>query len=29
MAPWWHVATVQWDLDVKRFYDAFANLMGR
>jgi inosine-uridine nucleoside N-ribohydrolase len=29
MAPWWHVATVQWDLDVKRFYDTFATLMGR
>jgi inosine-uridine nucleoside N-ribohydrolase len=29
MAPWWHVATVQWDLDVKRFYDQFVALMSR
>ena len=29
MASWWHVATVQWDLDLKRFYDQFAVLMSR
>ena len=29
MPPWWHVATVQWDLDTKRFYDAFAELMSK
>jgi purine nucleosidase len=29
MAPWWHVATVQWDLDVKRFYDQFVALMSK
>jgi inosine-uridine nucleoside N-ribohydrolase len=29
MAPWWHIATVQWDLDVVRFYNAFAALLSR
>jgi purine nucleosidase len=29
MAAWWRVATVQWDLDVKRFYDQFVALMSR
>lgn len=29
MAPWWRVATVQWDLDTTRFYDQFVQLMGR
>jgi len=29
MASWWRVATVQWDLNVKRFYDQFADLMSR
>ena len=29
MPPWWHVATVQWDLDTKRFYEAFADLMDK
>lgn len=29
MPSWWRVATVQWDLDVARFYDRFADLMSR
>jgi purine nucleosidase len=29
MPSWWRVATVQWDLDTKRFYDAFVQLMSR
>jgi purine nucleosidase len=29
MPSWWHVATVQWDLDVRRFYDGFAELMSK
>jgi hypothetical protein len=29
MASWWRVATVQWDLDVQRFYDQFASLMSK
>jgi purine nucleosidase len=29
MPTWWHVATVQWDLDLPRFYDMFAALMSR
>jgi purine nucleosidase len=29
MASWWRVATVQWDLDVQRFYDQFAALMSK
>jgi inosine-uridine nucleoside N-ribohydrolase len=29
MAGWWRVATVQWDLDVQRFYDQFASLMSK
>jgi purine nucleosidase len=29
MEPWWRVSTVQWDLDLPRFYDAFVTLMTR
>jgi inosine-uridine nucleoside N-ribohydrolase len=29
MPSWWQVATVQWDLDLPKFYDAFVNLMSR
>jgi inosine-uridine nucleoside N-ribohydrolase len=29
MAPWWRVATVQWDLDLARFYNQFVALMSR
>lgn len=29
MPSWWHLATVQWDLDVKRFYDEFADPLSR
>lgn len=29
MASWWRVATVQWDLDLKKFYDQFVSLMTR
>jgi purine nucleosidase len=29
MEPWWRLATVQWDLDLPRFYDAFVALMSR
>jgi inosine-uridine nucleoside N-ribohydrolase len=29
MPSWWHVATVQFDLDADRFYEAFADLMSR
>jgi purine nucleosidase len=29
MEPWWRVATVQWDLDLQRFYDSFVSLMSR
>ena len=25
----WQVATVQWDLDTKRFYDKYVELMSR
>ena len=27
MPSWWRVATVQWDLDLKKFYDQFFTLM--
>jgi inosine-uridine nucleoside N-ribohydrolase len=29
MPSWWRVATVQWDLDLPKFYDLFAALMSR
>jgi purine nucleosidase len=29
MPSWWRVATVQWDLDLPRFYDQFYKLMTR
>ena len=29
MASWWRVATVQWDLDLPKFYDQFVRLMAR
>jgi inosine-uridine nucleoside N-ribohydrolase len=29
MPSWWRVATVQWDLDTKKFYDQFFALMSR
>lgn len=29
MPSWWQVATVQWDLDLPRFYDQFVELMSR
>ena len=29
MPSWWRVATVQWDLDLKKFYDQFVTLMTR
>jgi len=29
MPPWWQVATVQWDLDTRRFYDKYVELMSR
>ena len=29
MASWWRVATVQWDLDLPKFYDQFFRLMAR
>lgn len=29
MPGWWRVATVQWDLDLPRFYTMFADLMSR
>lgn len=29
MPSWWRVATVQWDLDLKKFYDQFYALMTR
>lgn len=29
MASWWRVATVQWDLDLPKFYDQFFRLMTR
>jgi purine nucleosidase len=29
MASWWRVATVQWDLDLPKFYDQFYKLMTR
>jgi inosine-uridine nucleoside N-ribohydrolase len=29
MASWWRVATVQWDLDLAKFYDQFFTLMTR
>lgn len=29
MPSWWRVATVQWDLDLPRFYDRFVQLMTR
>jgi purine nucleosidase len=28
MASWWQVATVQWDLDLPKFYDQFYQLMA-
>lgn len=29
MPSWWQMATVQWDLDLRKFYDAFVDLMSR
>ena len=29
MPSWWQVATVQWDLDLTKFYDQFVELMSR
>ena len=29
MASWWRVATVQWDLDLPKFYEQFFQLMSR
>ncbi len=29
MPSWWRVATVQWDLDLPKFYSAFVDLMSR
>lgn len=29
MPGWWRIATVQWDLDLRRFYDSFVALMSR
>lgn len=29
MPSWWRVATVQWDLDLPKFYDQFVELMSR
>ncbi len=29
MASWWQLATVQWDLDTKRFYQKYIELMSR
>jgi inosine-uridine nucleoside N-ribohydrolase len=29
MPSWWRVATVQWDLDLPKFYNAFVDLMSR
>lgn len=29
MASWWRVATVQWDLNLQKFYDQFVQLMSR
>lgn len=29
MPSWWQVATVQWDLDLPKFYDQFVQLMSR
>ncbi len=29
MPSWWRVATVQWDLDLPKFYNMFADLMSR
>ena len=29
MASWWQVATVQWDLDLPKFYEQFYQLMSR
>lgn len=29
MPSWWRVATVQWDLDLPKFYDQFVQLMSR
>ena len=29
MASWWQVATVQWDLDLPKFYEQFFQLMNR
>jgi hypothetical protein len=29
MPSWWRVATVQWDLDLKKFYEQFVTLMTR
>jgi hypothetical protein len=29
MASWWQVATVQWDLDLPKFYEQFFQLMSR
>jgi hypothetical protein len=29
MPSWWRVATVQWDLNLPKFYDQFVQLMSR
>jgi inosine-uridine nucleoside N-ribohydrolase len=29
MPSWWRVATVQWDLDLPKFYNLFVDLMSR
>jgi inosine-uridine nucleoside N-ribohydrolase len=29
MEPWWHLATVQWDLDTAKFYKMYVDLMSR
>ena len=29
MPSWWQVSTVQWDLDLKRFYQKYIELMSR
>ena len=29
MPPWWHLATVQWDLDTAKFYKMYIDLMSR
>ena len=29
MPSWWRVATVQWDLDLEKFYKMYVDLMSR